>query len=414
MDRDRTGRRAQGGTKASGGGVSVQGGVAQASGEGSGGGTKAPGGASQHRGPDQGMVRGRGQGPRGGVWDPEGRDRVFSAGIRNGEAGSGDEARSPGGGSGSLGWVGTQEAEIRVQEIGSLVRGSVSFGSVTHLRDPRAMSLSLSLSHTHTQAACQAHDRWGHSPPAQADPFTQGGRGKGDTAGCSRGQCRSLWPSESRLPRLTSSAVAPATSGLTQRPQTSSQDVSPRGALEAGTDSQQWVTLLEAPSPFERHPGVPTSSQRPHTSCHSARCSEAQTVSVVHLVMHRLSQSVIVHRYDHMPRHTVSHREAYKATHTHRTQVAHMQAPCDTRNHTCATGEQRPHSAVTHAALVTAGRTLSHACTVTNTVPSGTDSHTHTHTQIPVTLRSRHPRNQPQGVPAVVILSAPGHEGHLR
>lgn len=37
-------------------------------------------------------------------------------------------------------------------------------------------------------------------------------------------------------------------------------------------------------------------------------------------------------------------------------------------------------------------------------------SHTHMHTQIPVAPRMRYPRSQPQGLPAVVITSAPGDE----
>ena len=78
-----------------------------------------------------------------------------------------------------------------------------------------------------------------------------------------------------------------------------------------------------------------------------------------------------------------------------------MQTPCDTGNHMCASREQPSHRTVTHAASVGCWRTLSRAHPVT----SLRHNLTHTHlTQIPVTLRRRCPRNQPQEFPAVVIL----------
>lgn len=63
-------------------------------------------------------------------------------------------------------------------------------------------------------------------------------------------------------------------------------------------------------------------------------------------------------------------------SHTQYTNGTHR-TPYDTWNHMCVTRGQRPPGTVTQAALVIPRRTLSHVCTVTNTVPSGTDSHTH-------------------------------------
>lgn len=64
-----------------------------------------------------------------------------------------------------MGWVRTQEAEIRVQEVGSFVKRRVSALSV-QAPISRTPTRTHTLKHHHTR---HVH-YWGHSLPAEADP----------------------------------------------------------------------------------------------------------------------------------------------------------------------------------------------------------------------------------------------------
>ena len=238
--------------------------------------------------------------------------------------------------------------------------------------------LSRSLSHTHTRARARATTgsctTGATSLPAQVEPLTQGGRSKGDTARHSR-QCHTLWPSESLLPWLSlpHSSKKPAhTETLSHRPVMwlaggpRIGDPGSRHRLPAMGDSpRSTVSLLAAPQAPQVLTAMLLCRIFRGTDCQSCSPNHAPTLTgtTTHPVV-------------------LCHTQRHAEPHTPSTQAAHMQTPCDTRSHKCASGEQRSHSTVTHAASGTSRRTLSHACAVTNAVPQAqtVTHHTHTHT----------------------------------